>query len=57
VLEGAAVVVAVVMKATVMEVAVAKALVLRARTLAGEGLLWPVVTQLALLSLAQSAAT
>jgi hypothetical protein len=57
VLEGVAAVVVVVMKATTTEVAMAKALVLRARTLAGEGLLWPVVTQLALLSLAQSAAT
>jgi hypothetical protein len=53
VLEGVDAVVAAVTKAVTMEGAMAKALTPRARSLAGEGLLWPTVTQLALLSLAR----
>jgi hypothetical protein len=55
--EGVAVAAVTMMKVVAAKAAVAKALVLRARALAGEELLWPAATLLALLSLASSVAT
>jgi hypothetical protein len=56
VLEGIAIIVVAVMKAAAAEVVVVQALVLGAQALASEGLLWPIVAQLALHSLARSVA-
>jgi hypothetical protein len=54
--EDATASVATMTKAVVAVAAVTTALALRDHTLAGEGLVWPAVTQLALLSLVRSAA-
>jgi hypothetical protein len=54
--EDATASVAAMTKAAVAVAAVTTALAMRAHTLAGEGLEWPTVTQLALLSLVRSAA-